>query len=33
MKGFKNPDQKKARIKEIKAHGGWTAMDYFIKLK
>lgn len=32
-KGFKNPDQKKARIKEIKARGGWTAMDYFIKLK
>ena len=28
---FKNPETKSQIISEVKAHGGWTAMDYFIK--
>lgn len=31
-KGLKKTDNANARVKEIKAHGGWTAMDYFIQL-
>lgn len=29
---FKNAETKSQIISEVKAHGGWTAMDYFIKI-
>jgi hypothetical protein len=28
---FKQGKSEEIKIKEIKAHGGWTAMDYFIQ--
>ncbi|MBP3610337.1 MAG: hypothetical protein J6J42_08390 [Lachnospiraceae bacterium] len=28
---FKKPESATMKIKEIKAHGGWTRMDYFVK--
>lgn len=30
--GFSKPGIGNVRIEKVKAHGGWTAMDYFIKI-